>query len=462
MENIKSKTKILSVINLIKSRIDDKSLLSGSKLPSLRKVSNEMGVSVSTVVEAYDRLISEDIIESRPGAGYFVKGLTTHFPIIESIQNYDREVDPLWISRQSFEANADTLKPGCGWLPNEWLPEEIIRKAIRKVSSLDAKELLSYSSPLGHQPLRELICRRLQIQGSYIHPEQIMLTDCGTQAIDIICRLYLKPGDVVLIDDPCYFNFHALLNLSQTKIIAIPFTKDGPDVEAFRNTLSLNPKLYITNSGIHNPTGASLSVSTAHQILKFVEQANMLIIEDDIFADFELAPAPRYAALSAFKHVVQIGSFSKSLSGSLRCGYIAAKPELIEHCIKLRIATNLSTNYLNSTLIYHALSHSQYRKHLDYIHSKLTQSRINVMGKLLELDIKPWVIPKAGIFLWCKLPHHIDTTQLSQAAFKHNIILAPGNVFSQSTYAKQYMRFNVAQCQHQKIFDVLEHFLIKT
>lgn len=102
----------------------------------------------------------------------------------------------------------------------------------------------------------------------------------------------------MLVDDPCYFNFHALLKVHQIRIIGIPYTPTGPDLNAFSQAITQhNPRLYITNSGIHNPTGARLTASTAYQLLKLVEQSNLIVIEDDIFADLELDPAPRLAAL---------------------------------------------------------------------------------------------------------------------------------------------------------------------
>ena len=117
----------------------------------------------------------------------------------------------------------------------------------------------------------------------------------------------LKPDDVVLIDDPCYFNFHALLKVHQVKVIGIPYTPNGPDLEAFKEAIEIyNPRLYITNSGIHNPTGATLSLSTAHQLLKLIDQSNLIVIEDDIFSDFEYTPAPRLAALDNLSRVIFI------------------------------------------------------------------------------------------------------------------------------------------------------------
>src|SRR3546814_7134106 len=119
-----------------------------------------------------------------------------------------------------------------------------------------------------------------------------MLTESGTQAIDLLCRFLLEPGETVLVDDPCYFNFHALLRAHRANIVGVPYTPWGPDLDLFAQALSeYRPRLYITNSTLQNPTGATLSPVVAHRLLKLVDQSGLTIIEDDIFADFEIGRA---------------------------------------------------------------------------------------------------------------------------------------------------------------------------
>ncbi|OTG65010.1 PLP-dependent aminotransferase family protein [Acinetobacter silvestris] len=453
------KTKIETTIEIIKLQISNKRLTAGARLPSVRQSAIQLDCSVSTIVEAYARLVAEGIIESRIGAGYFVLGKTTQVTLIDTEIKYHREVDPLWISRQSLEAKTEILKPGCGWLPTHWMPEHSIRKALKLVSKSDANILMDYAAPHGHLALRQLIIRKKEVYDLNLHPNQILITDSATQSIDLIFRLLLQAGDVILIDDPCYFNFQALIQAHHLQAVAIPFTETGPDIAQFEQALTFKPKIYLTNSGIHNPTGASLSLQTAYQISKLVERANVFIIEDEIFADFEYAPAPRYISFVGLNHVIQIGSYTKTLSASVRCGYIISHTENIEKLINLRIATNFSSSNLNAEITYQALMDSSYPKHLDSLKKKLLKVSNECIKKLELLDIQPWIIPKAGIFLWCKLPEMIDASELSKLCLKQGVILAPGNAFSQSKEAKHFVRFNVAQCIDQRIFEVLQDAL---
>ena len=451
-------TKIDLVIQHINQQINNRSLMPGSRLPSVRALARQLNLSISTIVEGYERLVAKGIIEAKTGSGFFVAGPLVPLSISEIHPKIDRNIDPLWISRQALEAKSDVLKPGCGWLPNEWMPHEHIRKAIRKVSKTNPNILTDYSTPLGLPALRELLARRMQSKGIEGIANQILLTDSGTQAIDLICRYFLKPNDVVLVDDPCYFNFHALLKVHQVQIIGIPYTKNGPDLAAFATAIQdFNPRLYITNSGIHNPTGAVLNAATAYQVLKLVERSNLIVIEDDIFADLELHTAPRLAALDGLSRVIHIGSFSKTLSGSVRTGYIATKPEWIEDLTDIKIATSFGGNQLSAEILYAALTDGNYRKYLEELKINLAKAMDSTIKQLEKLNITPWFKPQAGLFLWCELPRHLDIASIAQTCLENGVILAPGNAFSQSQNFKNFIRFNVAQCSNSKVFAVLSH-----
>ncbi|OTG79551.1 GntR family transcriptional regulator [Acinetobacter sp. ANC 5054] len=453
-------TKIEWVMQQVKSLIEQKQLAEGGRVPSVRQFSQQLGCSVSTVVEAYARLVSTGILESRIGAGYYVcKASTAGALLAEHPIKYSREVDPLWISRQSLDAHEDMLKPGCGWLPKEWMPEQSLRKALKMAAKSDSCFLLDYSIPYGHADLRRYIARKREIYDVTLNLKQILISDSATHSIDLIFRHLLKAGDTVIIDDPCYFNFRALIKEHGLNYIAVPYGKHGPDVDAFKLALQLKPKLYLTNSGIHNPTGAALSMQTAFEIAKLAEQSGLTIIEDDIFADFEYLHAPRYLTLLGLKQVIQIGSFTKTLSAAVRCGYIIAQETLIDQLIDLNIATHFNTSHLNAEIIYQALMDSSYVRHIEWVKKQLQKHMTDTVKKLALLGIHPVVMPKAGIFLWCELPAHIDAAELSKICLAKDVILAPGNSFSQAKNAGQFMRFNVAQCIDKKVFDMLQQSL---
>lgn len=453
-------SRIQRVIDDIQARIAARAYLPGARLPSVRAQARAMQCSVSTVLEAYDRLAAEGAISARPGSGFYVAGPLAPLALARLGPRLDREVDPSWISRQALDSSDTMLRPGCGWLPPDWMYEAGMRRALRKLARSDAFGLVEYATPLGSPALRQVLCRRLLGLGIESSTEQIMLTESGTQAIDLICRFLLEPGDCVLVDDPCYFNFHALLKAHRVKIVGIPYTPLGPDTEAFALALQHHaPRLYITNSGIHNPTGAQLSPAVAHRLLTLASASDLVIVEDDIFADFEVSLTPRLAAFDGLSRVIQTGSFSKTLSASLRCGYIAARGDWIDGLVDLKLATSFGGGRLAADLALSALTDSGYRRHLESIRRRLGQEMARTLQRLQAIGIEPWLVPRAGMFAWCRLPHGQDAASLARACLEQGVVLAPGNAFSQSRGASDFLRFNVAQCADTRIFQVLAQAL---
>lgn len=454
---VKTDTRTGAVMEAIRAKLVDRTLTSGEKLPSIRRFAAAMQVSPSTVVEAYDRLAAEGAVHARPGSGFYVSGAMPPLALTEAGPRQDRAVDPFWVSRQSLDADPQTIKPGCGWLPADWLPTAAIRRAIRGMAKVDDAALVGYGSTRGSLALRRVLIRQLAAGGIELGADQVMLTATGTQAVDLICRFLLRPGDTVLVDDPCYFNFRALLRAHQVRLVGVPYTAAGPDLSVFAETVAAErPRLYLTNSAIHNPTGATLSPHAAHQILTVAAANDLTVVEDDIFGDFEPDPSPRLAALDGLRGVIRIGSFSKTLSASIRCGFIAARPDWIETLIDLQVATNFGgPSPIAAELIASTLGDGSYRKHLDRLRVRLSKARREVAAKLGALSIEPWIMPRGGFYLWCRLPAGCDAVEMARAALTEDVVLAPGNVFSVSQSAPDFMRFNVGQMTGPLVFGVL-------
>lgn len=450
-------TRTAQVMQVIRDRIERRTLTPGARLPSVRAMAEATGFSRSTVVEAYDRLAADGTIRSRPGSGFYVDAPLAPLSLDRMGAALEREVDPLWMLRQSLAHRPDALKPGCGWLPDSWLAGDALRKALRTAArgAADAP-LLQYATRLGIQPLRMVLARRMAAQGVEVSPDQILLTDGSTHSLDLVCRFLLEPGDTVLVDDPCYFNFLALLRAHRARVVGVPMTPTGPDVAAFAAAVATHrPRFYLTNSGVHNPTGATLSATTAHRLLKVAEANDLVIVEDDIFADFEANPAPRLAAFDGLDRVIRIGSFSKSLSAAVRCGHIAARPDWTEALADLRIATSMAGNPLSAELLHGVLTDGGYRHHVETIRTRLAKAMARTAARLRAIGIEPWIEPGAGIFLWARLPAGIDAVALARDALAADIVLAPGRVFSASGGWDDHLRFNVAMCDDERIFAFL-------
>lgn len=452
-----AETRVEMVMQAIRKRIRARQATNGVRLPSIRALTQHLNVSKSTVVDAYERLVAEGEVASRPGSGFYIAGHMPPLSIMEDGPELSRDVDPVWMTRQSLAADSDLMKPGCGWLPPSWMPEPEIQRALRAHARQGQANLVDYSTPQGLPALRQRLSRKLMDRSIEATPDQIILTESGTHSVDLLCRFFLKPDDVVILDDPCYFNFHALLRAHRVQVVGVPFTPNGPDLKAFEQALiEHKPRLYITNSGLQNPTGATLSPVNAHRVLKLAEQHDLTIIEDDIFADLEHGAAPRLAAFDGFDRVVQIGSFSKTLSASIRCGYIAAKNDWVAEITNLKLATSFGAGAFSQQVVLHLLKDGAYRRHVNSLREKLALSISKAIPKLENLGLSIWTKPNAGMFLWCELPNQLDAVQVARFALEENMMLAPGNAFSANQTANSHLRFNVAQMSDPEIYRILE------
>jgi len=192
-------------------------------------------------------------------------------------------------------------------------------------------------------------------------------------------------------------------------------------------------------------------------LLSAASTHDLTIVEDDIFADFEPALSPRLAVLDGLDRVIRIGSFSKTLSASMRCGYIAGRSDWIEGLVDLQVATSFGgPSPVATELIANVLAGSSYRKHMDEVRHRLTRARKTAASRLSELGIVPWIMPRGGFYLWCRLPDGHDSTVIAQRCMEDGVVLAPGNVFSVSQSAGPFLRFNVAQFENEKVLSVLK------
>ncbi|MGH8080665.1 MAG: PLP-dependent aminotransferase family protein [Lysobacter sp.] len=428
----------------------------GIRLPSIRSLAEQHKVSKSTIVEAYDRLVAEGEVEARAGSGFFATAHARRFSLMEAGPRLDRAIDPLWIMRQSLASHDAALQPGCGWLPESWLPGEMLRRVFRGMAREEKANLTGYGTAQGYLPLRDQLARRLNDRDIAATPDRLLLTDSATRSIDIVTRFLLQPGDTVLIDDPGYFNFQAMMHAQRVKVVGVPYTHSGPDLERFAAAcIEHRPKLYLTTAVLHNPTGANVSVGTAHRLLKLAEAHDLILVEDCIYADLEARPSPGLAALDRFERVILVGSFSKTLGGAMRCGYIAARSDWIEGLTDLALATSFGASDLAAQATHRLLIDGSYRRHLEALRPKLARAMAATADQLQRLGFTLWTRPESGMFLWAELPDGLDSSQIALRALERGLLLAPGNVFSVSNTAGRYLRFNAALCGDKRVFDVL-------
>jgi DNA-binding transcriptional MocR family regulator len=443
----------------IKRQIDDRHLRPGTKLPSIRNFAEDYKVSRFTVVAAYDRLVAMGYLQSRRGAGFYSESAPSPAgakPPAPS-DNHQRNEELVWLIRRLLEADENTTLAGGPWLPNSWLDEAGIRQRLNVLARKNGTHLTEYGQPFGYLPLREQLALMLAGLGINAHPGQILLTQGTSQALEIIIRYLLKPGDAALVDDPGYYNMFGNLRLHGVEMLAVPRNPDGPDIAVLDKLATAHrPKVYFTQSVMQNPTGTDMSPHVAFKVLQAAERHNFTVVEDDIFCDLQVKPTPRLATLDQFNRVIYARSFSKTLSGSLRVGFVACRDSIANELADIKMLTSITTSQFTERLIYLMLVDGHYRKHLSRIQERLGESRVNVVRAFEHIGLEIFAEPTDGMFVWARFPHVEDSLGLAEASRRDGIMLAPGAVFRPHLERSPWMRFNVAVCQHVRVQRWLE------
>lgn len=425
----------------------------GSRLPSIRQLTRQLNVGRNAVIEAYEHLVAQGLVRSRPGSGFFVA---------DNPALLARETSPVSLAEVTsdswrlFEQDDQGLKLGCGWLPDSWREMDDLAYAIRSVTRRRRADILDYSSPMGTPLLREFIQERIRVLGVEADANQILLTGGGSHALDLLVRLLVQPGDTVLVESPGYYNLIGLLRLQRANIIGVPRRAGGPDVEQLEVLLQRHrPRLLFTNTVFQNPTGTTLTASVAHRVLQLAERHDVQIVEDDIYADFQHTPTPRLAALDGLQRVIYIGSFSKSLSCSLRVGFIAARPDLLRSLVDIKMLTSISSPRFAEQVLATMLQNGSYRKLIERLRTRLANQMAATLVLLRHAGWEIFAEPAGGMFIWARFPGAASSHQLVSNAHKAGIRLSPGQVFMPDNSDSPWLRINVAYADDQRAIDFL-------
>lgn len=448
---------VRQVYDAVVEKIEKGALRAGARLDSVRSLARHCGISTMTVTNAYNRLVAEGYVEARPASGYFVAATSSR----QTVQRRkpfvgNTSVDSLWLLQRVYEDEVSLLNAGCGWLPPDHLYIDGLRQALAGLARKQAASLAGYGTPYGYLPLRQQVQTQLAARSIDAAPHQIVLTHGASQALDLVARCLLQPRDTVLIDDPGYCNLLPTLRALDVRLVGVERTPEGPNVEALQALAQrYRPKAFFTNTNLHNPTGGSCSPAVTYQILRLAEQYDLRIVEDDIFAGLQPPAANSIASLDQLKRVVHIGSFSKTISPSLRVGFVACDEDMAEKLVYLKMASGLTTSELSEKLVHAILVEGHHRSHLARLAESLAAAQTAVCDGLVSAGMTLFTRPTGGIFVWAGFSQDIDVRAVAQRAVAEGIMLAPGYLFRPDQQPTPWLRFNVCYSNDQRLYRFL-------
>ena len=453
--------------NRFSERIRTRLLASGSRLPSVRQCAQQQGVSASTVVAAYDRLLAQGLVEARKNRGFYVRETAENqqkraqvapeliaVELQHSLAPQHHPVNATALIRGMFYSLKSKPQPGMGVFPPDWLETAFLPAAVRRFTSAKALHGLSlhYGEPAGDSDLRRALSQKLSGINIHAAPSQIITTVGATHALDIVSRTLLRAGDCVMVEEPGWAIEFARLNALGMRILPVPRTAAGPDLDVMARYCEVhNPKLFVSVSVLHNPTGYCLSPGSAYRVLQLANKHNFYIVEDDTYSHLAPEHATRLSALDGLQRTIYVSGFAKILVPGWRVGYLAAPPDVFERLLDTKLLASLTTPALFEKALAWCIDQGQLRRHAERLCGQLAVARARSV-KLAVAHGCTFAAEPAGLFGW--VDTGTDTELLSQRMLDEGYLLAPGALFHATQQPSTLMRINFATTQDAAFWKV--------
>ncbi len=409
----------------------------GDKIPSIRAMAEKHKVSKNTIVNAYNILLEQHWIKALPKSGFYVSEDLSSTPMLNSTPFYTG-IDLL--EQQMIDQSHH--KPGAGRYPKEYMDKLNLERYLGQAS--DNAELADFDrgngDPAGNVLLRGLIVDILSKRALTVDSQNVLLTYGTNHSLDLIIRQFLTKGDQVIVESPGYYPLFSKLDLHQVHINPIKRTKFGLDVNNLESIIQKqHPKILFLQPFAHNPTGTDLNVPNMAAIQKLCIKYNVLIVENDPFL------LARDGTASYFFNkdcpVIYVSSFSKTISASIRCGFIVASKSMIKSLTRLKMITVINTSSIMENILNHLITSGALANHLHalkMISDEKSAAAITALSKIDGLTLYPH--NPSGNFLWFRIP--MDDKKVVNDAKSNNIFIAPGNLFFPSDPAYFALRVN--------------------
>lgn len=339
-----------------------------------------------------------------------------------------------------------------GGLPaEEHFPVAAIGEAFQRVLAAGNKAL-QYGLTEGYLPLRESICTWMSHKGVTVTPDDMLLTTGSQQAIDLLTRIYIDPGDVILVERPTYLSALQVFRSYGATLVSVDTDNDGMDLDDLAAKIKqYRPKMVYVIPTFSNPTGKAWSMERRLGVLKLCRESDTLILEDDPYGELKFGDASvTYPSLfSLDQHptgscVVYTSTFSKTVAPALRTGWVMADPEIIRHMARAKQAADLHSSSLDQQTLYQLMEHFDLPAHIEFVRKEY-EARMRQMAELLSKQEWPgvtWNEPKGGMFFWLELPESVDTGELLKTAVDLGVAFVPGASFFAENPKNNTLRMN--------------------
>lgn len=414
-------------------RIGTGELSPGVRLPSERDLARQLGISRTTAVSAYRELAARGLVRGHVGRGTFVCAgpAESGAPFawrgkvaLGAQRTLDGSLRTL--ARHGSDRAVISLATGAGAL--DLFPMDTFRQMTDRVLSRGAHAALGLGPTEGQPKLRRAIAARIGVL-----PERVLIVNGAQQGLDLIARCLLDPGNTVIMDRPGYIGAIQVFRAAGATIVGWDIERADPN-ELEDLLLRYRPKLLYTNPTFHNPTGRTLDLHERRDLLDLAGRYRLPVVEHDLYRDtwFSTPPPPSLRQLDQHQLVIQVSTFSKTVAGGLRLGWLTAAEAIVDQLALVRQRIDVASPSLEQLLMAEFAASRGYDEHMATLRVAHRQ-RHDALIAAIRRHLPPGTLSVApvdgGLYLWCSAGHEIDTRDLLDAATKAGVVFVPGDVF---------------------------------
>lgn len=466
MYEVRQEHKYVEVADRIEALIDKQLLKVGDRLPSVRALSKEQGISLSTAFQAYYSLESKGLIEARPQSGYYVKFSSNHIHPLPKVSDPPDDAIPVSVDEMINNvymdfSNEKILNFSMGAPAVELLPAAKLNKAVMHALRESKTSCLHYEHVQGNVLLRKQIARQAFNWGGTPSEDDIIVTAGAVEAISLCVKAITEPGDAIAIESPTYFAIFQVMESHGLKVVEIPTDPvTGVDLEYLEQAIprfDIKACLFVNN--FSNPLGSCMPDDRKKQLVEMLASRQIPLIEDDIYGELYFGKTRPKTCKTFDKEglVLHCASFSKSLAPGFRIGW-TIPGRFKDKVISLKRMHTVSTNTLTQAAVANFLSNGRFELHLRHLRKALHTQSLLYLQSICEHFPKDARVtrPQGGFTLWIEMNEKINAYKLHKRALKHRIGIAPGQIFSSQGRFENCFRISYGEPWRPEIGDGLQ------
>ena len=449
------------VADKISRLVEQGTLRPGDRIPSVRKMSSQQGISISTVMEAYYLLENKGLVEARPQSGFYIRLSPLEYPPDPKISEPPTlvnavDVNDLVMEVSEMAHDPDITQLGVALPSPEIYPTGKLNKVLTATVRRMGLKTNVYSSPSGSDELRREIAKRSLEWGCSLSSDDFIITNGATDALNLCLRAVANPGDTIAVESPTYFGILQIIENLGMKTLEIPtHCRDGINLQSLEAALDKNDvKACLFSLNAQNPLGFIMPDEFKKQLVELLALRNIPLIEDDVYGDiYYSSKRPKVAKSYDKKGLVMLcSSFSKTLAPGFRIGWTA--PGKFKSAVKrLKQSSTMGTPIVLQETIAEFLKSGGYDYYLRKIRRTYeTQNQLMIRSIRNYFPEGTWFSrPNGGIVVWIEFPKWVDALKLYRMALKEKIAIAPGPIFSPTKQYKNCIRLHCGEIWSDEI-----------